>query len=333
VKIDANKLLESLTDEEVILILEHLGVDNYKEHRNYIAFSTNICHDGTHLNLIYFRSSKSFHCFSGCGCTYSIYDLVKKVKDVSFVESLHYISDLVNRKFELEEIDDSLIIDDWKWIKKLKKKKYLQPEENVILPKEILNQYIHYPHILWVNDNIKPETQKEWEICYDLRSERICYGLYDESNNLLGVKGRAVSSDAEDKYIFLYSCNKSNILCGIHKTLPHILTEKKCLVFESFKSVMLAWQYGYKFAVSLEGSSPSEWQYRKLLELDSEIIIALDRGIENKKLREIRDRLKGKTKLSFMFDDKGLLEGEKSSPIDEGEEKFKILYESRYRVK
>jgi hypothetical protein len=85
VKIDANKLLESLTDEEIISILEHLGVDNYKEHKNYIAFSTNICHDGTHLNLIYFRSSKSFHCFSGCGCTYSIYDLVKKVKDVSFV--------------------------------------------------------------------------------------------------------------------------------------------------------------------------------------------------------------------------------------------------------
>lgn len=332
-RIDANRLLESLTDEEIISILEHLNVENYKEHRKYIAFCTNICHDGSHLKLIYFKSSKSFHCFGDCGCNYSIYDLVQKVKDISFVESLHFVSDFVNRKFELEEIDESLLINDWKWIKKLKKKKYTQAEENVILPKEILNQYISMPHILWVNDNIKPKIQEEWGVFYDIRSDRICYGLYDESNNLLGIKGRAVSSDAEDKYLFLYSCNKSNILCGIHKTLPHILAEKKCLVFESFKSVMLAWQYGYKFAVSLEGSSPSEWQYRKLLELDSEIIIALDKGVENKKLKEIRDRLKGKTKLSFIFDNKGLLKGEKSSPIDEGEDNFKILYDNRYKIK
>jgi DNA primase len=185
---------------------------------------------------------------------------------------------------------------------------------------------------LWVNDNIKPKTQKEWNIFYDLKTERICYGLYDHDNNLLGVKGRTETNDVEDKYIYLYPCIKSNILCGIHKTLPHILAEKKCLVFESFKSVMLAWQYGYKFTVSLEGSSPSEWQYRKLLELDSEIIIALDKGVENKKLREIRDRLKGKTKLSFIFDNKRLLKGEKSSPIDEGISKFKYLYDNRFKI-
>ena len=335
--VDAEKLLESLEDDEIIGILEDLGCEKYKEHKGYISFSTSICHDGNHLNLIYFKDSKNFRCFSGCNKSYSIYNLIQKVKDISFVESLNYVSNFVNRQYQKEEIDDRDRISDWDWIKRLKKKNRNIIYTNKPLDIKVLNQFISIPHMKWLNDGILYSTQKEWNIMYDIRSNRIIYPLFGENNELCGIKGRAVDDEVEPKYLYLFPCEKSNILTGLNKTLPNILLEKKCIVFESIKSCMLAWQYGYKFSVSLEGSDISDWQLQKLLRFESEIIISLDKNIEKGKenkdfYNKIIKKIKPYSKLSLIYDKENLLVGEKSSAVDEGVEKFKLLYEGRYKI-
>jgi DNA primase len=344
--IDVSRLIESISDEEIINILEHLGCDNYKEHRNYITFSTSVCHGGEHLNLIYYRETNSFYCFSECKCSYNIITLVEKVYNYNFVKALQFVSDFIGRTYDQEEeIKDEDVISDWKWIKKLKKKnKQKQIVSNKILLPMIMNQYIQLPHELWVQDGIKPKTQNEWGIAYDLKSDRIIYGIYDENNNLVGVKGRSVESDIDDdKYIYLYPCYKNLILTGLNKTLPYILSEKKCLVFESFKSLLLSWQWGYRFAVSLEGSSVSDWQREKLITMGLEIIFAFDKDVNNlmvknkdgseiKYLTKIKEIFRGKTELSFMYDKNDLLD-EKMSPTDRGLEVFKEMYDKRLKIK
>lgn len=330
-RIDADKLLQSITEEETINLLEELGCEKYKDHLNYIAFCGNVCHDGSNLSLIYFKDSKLFKCFSQCNCTYNIYTLIQKVKGYNFVESLKYVSEFIGREYEQVEINDEDLISDWKWIKKLKKKKYNYYEKNTELPKTILNQYIHMPNIKWYEDGILPKTQKEWGVFYDLKSNRICYAIYDEKNELISIKGRSFD-DEEPKYLYFYQCNKSNILVGLNKTLQYILSNGKCLVFESYKSVLLAWQWGYKFAVSVEGGSISEWQYKELLKMNVEIIIGFDKGINNEILKDIKDRFKGKTNLSFIYDTKDLLD-DKEAPVDKGEIIFSELYKGRFKVK
>lgn len=329
--IDANKLLESISDEEIIEILIHLGCEKYKEHRNNISFHS-ICHNGSNLSLIYFRDSKQFRCFSSCACNYNIYSLVQKINDYTFPQALKFVSDFVGREYEQEEVNEDDKVDDWNWIKKLKKKKYKVQEENITLSKNILQQFIHLPHIKWINESINHKTQLEWDVFYHLASDRICYGIYDENNNLLSVKGRSVDDEVEPKYLYLYPINKNNVLTGLNKTLPYILEEKKCLVFESFKSVMLSWQYGYKFSVSLEGSNISDWQYEKLIKLGVEVIFCYDKGLENDFLRKVKEKFKNKTELSFVFDKWGLLD-DKMSPVDEGKDIWEKLYNKRFKVK
>lgn len=331
-KIDKDKLKESLTEEEIIEILEYIGCDNHKIHKNYIAFSTNVCHSGSHLNLIYYDESKSFHCFSECNCTYDIYALVQKVKDTTFIEAIKFVSDFTNKIYELEEIDKKDLVDDWEWIKKLKHKNKRQYEENKSLSELILNQYIHFPHKKWVDDNISTNIQIKWGVFYDLRTDRICYPIYSENQQLVGVKGRVVDDKVEPKYLFLYPCNKSSLLVGLHKNLPTILEKEKILVFESFKSVMLADQYGYGYGVSIEGGMVSDWQYNKLLQLGVEVIIALDKGVDRKYLKELMKKFKGKTELSFIYDSWDLL-NDKDAPVDQGKSVFDKLFQKKYRIR
>jgi hypothetical protein len=133
------------------------------------------------------------------------------------------------------------------------------------------------------------------------------------------------------------------VLTGLNKTLPYILSEKKCLVFESFKSLLLSWQWGYRFAVSLEGSSVSDWQREKLITMGSEIIFAFDKDVNNLKVKNkdgseikyltvIKNMFKGKTDLSFIYD-KGNLLSKKMSPVDKGVNTFKYLYDNRIKIR
>ena len=336
--VDAEKLLESLTDDEVIDILLDLGAEKYKRSKSYISFDTSLCHGGSNLNLVYNKAKKYLRCFSGCGKSYSIFDLVQKVKSCSFVKALDYVARFVHRQYDREQIDEKDRITDWVWIKKLRRKnRDTAINESTVLDKRILNQYISVPHDKWCDDGIMPETQREWGVMFDIKTERICYGIYTEDDQLIGVKGRAVDDEVEPRYLYLYPCVKSEILLGLNKNLSSILEHKKCIVFESFKSVMLASQYGYNYCVSVEGGSISEWQLKKLLLMDVDIILAFDKGIEkteeNKDFyKKIIERISSYSDLSIIFDNDNILDGEKSSVVDEGIEKFKLLYENRYKI-
>jgi DNA primase len=308
-----------------------LGCDRYKEHRDYVAFSTNVCHDGNHLNLIYFRDSKLLRCFSECHTTYNLYTLVQKVKDLNFYDAVKYVSNFVGREYQ--EIDDKVEkISDWEFInkyKKIKQKKFNDTYK--ILPQDYLDRFIKEPNKQWIEDGISAETQREWDIFYDLKSERICYGIYDREGNLVGIKGRT-TKDEEKKYLALVGFEKANFLVGLNKTLPYILQEKKVLVFESYKSVLLAWQYGYKYGISVEGNTISDTQYKELLKLDAEIILALDKDVNKEYIKETVLKIRNKTKLSIISDEWSLIQG-KDAPVDRGKEVFEKLFKKRFIIK
>src|SRR5206468_10485210 len=96
-----------------------------------------------------------------------------------------------------------------------------------------------------------------------------------------------------------------------------------------YKSVMKAWQYGYKNCGSIEGDdlSPAQVALIKSLGLDIKIIICYDK---DKSEEEILDQVRKFTnrKIFYIFDKDGLL-SEKESQVDRGIEIWERLYEKK----
>jgi hypothetical protein len=124
-------------------------------------------------------------------------------------------------------------------------------------------------------------------------------------------------------------------LYNFNHSKDNIKLMKKAIIFEGEKSCLLYKSYfGLENDISVAccGSSVSAYQIQMLLDAGAEeIIIAFDRQFQDigdsefKHLKTNLMRLRGKYKnfaiISFIFD-KNKITGYKSSPIDEGPEKF-----------
>ena len=97
---DRESLLELITIEDIIKLMEKFGVYEYKHDNSSggLIFPT-ICHDSdSHkFKLYYYPSSKMFHCYNNCG-TMSIYDFIMKVQgwredEKGFSKAFHFLAD------------------------------------------------------------------------------------------------------------------------------------------------------------------------------------------------------------------------------------------------
>ena len=82
---DAKQVLLHITDQDVINILYKLGSDiSDRSNEEYLIFNTSVCHGGENYKLYYYKNTKSFYCYSGCGAIRDIFDLIKQSLNISF---------------------------------------------------------------------------------------------------------------------------------------------------------------------------------------------------------------------------------------------------------
>lgn len=208
-------------------------------------------------------------------------------------------------------------------------------KENRILDKEkTFNWFINYPHVNFLEDGINIKTQREFEVMFDMDSNRVVFPIYNKDGELISVKGRYVGDDEyildELKYLYLYKFDKSIELYNLHRALSHIKDTGEVIVVESEKSVMKLWQYGYKNSVAIMGNEMSPVQSYLLRSLDANIIFAYDNDMDldfiKKQAKQIKTR-----KCFYIKDDFGLL-GEKDAPTDGGKETWEKLYRECVKV-
>jgi DNA primase len=207
---------------------------------------------------------------------------------------------------------------------------------NKPIDKNILDRFILKPHEEFIKSGIKCKTQRAFEIGFDIESERVIYPIYDNSGKeIVGIKGRYVGNNIhvaeQKKYLYLIPCDKSILLFNLHRARPFIEERKEVLVFESAKSCMLAYQYGYKNAVSLEGNEMSNVQAFLLIQLDVDIVFCFDKDMDEtfveKQVKLIRNRI-----CYAIFDKENLL-NEKDSPIDKDKSIWEFLYKNhKYKL-
>jgi hypothetical protein len=131
-------------------------------------------------------------------------------------------------------------------------------------------------------------------------------------------------------------------LYNLNNSKENIKKIKKAIVFEGEKSVLkYASYFGIENDISVAccGSSLSSYQIQLLMECGAEeIVVAFDRQFQeigDKEFKHLKSNIlklhnknKNYVKMSFIFDKK-MITGYKSSPIDEGKEKFLQLFKER----
>lgn len=146
---------------------------------------------------------------------------------------------------------------------------------------------------------------------------------------------REVQTEEKSSWSFPNSLN----LYGLHLAAPEIKKTGKAIIFEGAKSVMLARQYGYPYAVATHTFGAHTNHIAMLIQQGAkEIIFAFDKQYQKeegqawdlyeKKTRRLAEEIGEHAEVSRLIDRGGKI-GYKDAPIDCGKEIFEKLFYNR----
>lgn len=367
-RIDATELKETLSIDDISKLLTELGADYIHYNPNKEELITNtICHNqngGSH-KLFYYEDSRSFHCYTDCGCNYDIFSLIEKRfkllnKEISFSETVRYVVNKTGKESNNASFGSSFIIpnepkvnEELKWMQAFSKKKKVDFSSQVTHSDKILEVFSNIHHPEFLKDNISSEAMTKFKIMYYNRTNRIVIPhFHPVSGELIGIRGRALNEWEIDstKYLpvtiqdTMYNFSSYAQLYGFYQNKETIKRLRKAILFESEKSILQCESYysGNNFSVGVMGRNISDYQVRLLLSLGiEEIIIATDKmhreGNEKEKEREIEYLLRLGRKFSpyirtyVLFDEQERLEY-KTSPSDHGKEMLESLMKEKQEI-
>lgn len=369
--LDKDVIVELMTKEDVINILVDLGAPQPKELPDGSLLVQSICHGSNSHKLYYYHEAKGdypakvFHCYSRCGDTFGIFELVIRAKraqgvNLRFYQALVYVATLCDKLDYAKDIsaisNKTDMIDDWEWINKFKKNSTQEASKHTItqskaISESVLDMFSYEPHSAFLNDNISAEVMSEFEIGYWGKTNQIIIPHRNINGELVGVRGRYLNpEDIENigKYVpiivqdkFLSHSLGSN-LYGAWQNREAIKKFKKALVIEGEKSVLQNHTYfgSNDFSVATCGSSLTQAQISILVNYFGveEVILGYDKEFMdadslqaqlyiNKLLKRVAPLLPY-CKVSILHDDLGLLEY-KDSPTDKGKDKLLELLENK----
>ena len=341
----------SLTEESIIDFMQELGVNNYEVKSDYLLFPT-ICHnsdaDSASLKLYYYKSNKLFHCYTECGESFDIFGLIKRYCNTRSLTPQQY-KELIKNLLSKNHFYQGTDFDKENYVSISDKFKKKQKFIINTLPPSALAPFIKYYTAEWLEEGITPETMDKFNILYSISQNRIIIPHYNENNELIGIRARALNQEDIEKGKYrpvtiqgiTYAHPLSLNLYGLNINKQNISKRQCAIVFEGEKSVLLMDKYyPQNIAVATCGSNFHKTQLDLLLKYNvSEIIIAYDKenikkeDTENyfNKLSNICEKYKHYCNFSFLLDRENLLQ-DKDSPIDKGKDIFEYLLSERVKL-
>lgn len=360
---DKQEIRDSLTIENIFNLVQDFGGD--PEYTNFGILSHTICHnrpgEGSQ-KLYYYSNSDLFTCYTGCEePVFDIFELVMKVKLIQegvkfdLNDSVRWVAQYFGLSGKEEDYEDNRLMD-WKYLSNYEQIKNLTLKSKDINLKEYDNDILdrfNYNIIIdpWIKEGINKESMELARIGYYPGGEQITIPHFDKDGRFVGLRGRTLVKEDAERYgkyrplkinNQLYNHPLGFTLYGLNWAKPQIQTIHKAIIFESEKSVLQfisAFGIESDIAVACCGSNLSNVQMDLLLNLNvNEIIIAFDKQYQKvgdeeyhkwiKKLKQISLKYSKNVLISFIFDTENIL-SYKSSPIDEGKDKFLYLYKNR----
>ncbi|MBR4589055.1 MAG: hypothetical protein IKO36_00180 [Bacteroidaceae bacterium] len=280
-------------------------------------------------------SKNSYYCFS-CGRSGGIIGYLMDYEHLRF-------DDAVDKAAKLGNMDLSKMCRS-QTMTFLKKTKNLMREKEQIVHEVLsaneLSKYSHEDITEWIDEGILQEVMDLFEVRINDRDNRIVYPVYDINGNLINIKGRTRYKNYKElripKYINYYPIGTMDYFQGLNITLPFIKDQNEIIIFESVKSVMKAYGWGYKNCASAEKHTITDEQLKLLVRLRVNIVFAFDSDISysDKDIKKTIDVLKRITNVYVIYDRKGLLGGKdaKNAPVDLSREIWEQLYFNKTKV-
>nr|DAJ96721.1 MAG TPA: DNA primase [Caudoviricetes sp.] len=361
---DKSEIRNNLTIYDVFELLSEFGGD--PEYTSFGILSSTICHnkpgDGSR-KLYFYENSTLFHCYTGCDePSFDIFELMIKIMSIQNNTDwdLNDAVRFVAQRFGIagtEELEDGLPqLDDWKYLSNYNKIEEISTKSFDIILKEydksILNKFNYNIKLTpWLNDGIDQYALDLASIGFYPGGDQITIPHFDENSRLVGLRGRSLCLEEAERFGKYRPLKVNGIqynhplgmnLYGLNWARKAIKIIGKAIIFESEKSVL---QYISMFgidsdiAVACCGSNVSAFQINSLINAGAkEIIIALDRQFQEIGDKEFKHLTKNLTNLGKRYNkyviiscifDKHMITSYKSSPTDEGKEKFLQLYKER----
>lgn len=200
-------------------------------------------------------------------------------------------------------------------------------------PEEILKQYGNTPNLLWLKDGISLETQRKWNVGYDVSSQRITLPIRSSTSELIGIKGRCnyEPEEYEAKYLYLTpSCSMSQTLFGYSENYSS-LYENDVWIVESEKSVLKMSSWNYNNVVALGSNSLSPTQCKLLLSLNPKsVTFMLDKSLPLENTKRNAELLRTfctmrQLQIRYWNWEDNISLSDKSAPCDDTKEEFEWI--------
>ena len=329
-------------NDKIEEILSQIGMHSIKKNGKYISCAFP---DGDNVNgcLIYLSEYLNIVSYTreidGKFKNLDIVDLVNFVCNYNNLhKSINKIKEIIGLNYSI--INNNTTIYSGNDIFKKFKKNNTDNNKEPIYDRQILNQYSKRPHIdLW-KEYLLPTTLEYFDIKFDIESQRIIFPHFNKENKneILALVGRTTNPFYKEfkipKYLTLVGVGykKTKNLFGLAQNIEYIKNSKQVIIFEGEKSVLKAYQIGYKNCVSVGSHELHTEQIKILLKTGvKEVIIAFDKDVEIEHLIKTYNNIKNYFNVAFIFDKYNFLE-DKDAPIDKGKKLFNILYKVRYTI-
>lgn len=352
---DAKKIKEELTNEQIITLYKSLGGSDYKYDSNGDLVFITLCHGGNSHKLYYYNENKLFNCYTHCN-SFDIFKLVQKIKNCSFIQSINYICNLFNIKNNISEKGFTIeyLINDWDQINKYDRLKVqIKQKELKFFDDNILNYFSNLYHQLWIDDGISIESMKKFGIKFDIVNNRIIIPHRDKDGNLIGIRCRNLDEDIVKlgkKYMPIYIEGEGYNhplginLYALHENLKSIQRIGKLIIFEAEKSCLQCEDYFQEdnFSTALCGSNITNYQIDLIIKSGvKEIFLAFDKQFKKKDTQEAYDYAEKLKKIALklapyfqtwiLYDNFELL-NYKDSPSDKGKDVLLTLMKNKYEI-
>lgn len=162
-------------------------------------------------------------------------------------------------------------------------------------PDAVMEAYEDIGNRLWVKDGIHIETQKYFGVRFDVANNGIVFPWRNEMGQIIAVKSRynGKVSDDQPKYYYPVPGNISYALYGFSENYGDLYNTDNIFIFESEKSVMKMYEFGYHNCVALGSHSLSSQQAALIWQLNPKCItFMLDKNLEYSETLKNREVLR-----------------------------------------
>lgn len=287
-------------------------------------------------SLSFTPAKNSYYCFS-CGKSGGIIGYLIDFEKMKFEDAVEKAAKLAN--LDLSKMCHSKTITFLKKLRALAMKPKSAYEHRILDDSE-LDKYQIEPVKEWLDEGIEQDVMDLFGVRVDTWQNRIIYPVYDICGNLINIKARTRYKNYKQmkipKYINYFQVGVMDYFQGLNTTLKYVLDSNEIIIFESVKSVMKAYGWGYKNCASAEKHTLTKEQIDLLVKLRVNIVFAYDCDVDYRSsdVRQDIDKLKRVTNVFVIEDRRKLLGGKdtKNAPVDCGEEIWETLYSQKRKV-